>query len=135
MFEALMSRLKSSDAAEPDGRRALGALLVRVAKADANYAVEEIRAIDRLLAARYGLNPLEAVQLREECQKLEAAGPRDTMEFARIVKDSVDYAERSAIVAALWDVVLADGERRAEEEAVFAHVAAALGVDTSDLTE
>ena len=49
---------------DEDARTAMGALLVRIAKSDGCYAAEEIGVIDRLLAQRYGLNPVEAAKLR-----------------------------------------------------------------------
>ena len=70
---------------EADAQHALGALLVRAAKADKAYLFEEIEHIDDLLAHRYGLNPVEAAKLRAESEKLEEAMP-DTTALARNAK-------------------------------------------------
>ena len=57
---------------EPDANMALGALMIRVAKADKSYAVEEIAKIDKILAKLFGINPVEAAKMRALCEKLEA---------------------------------------------------------------
>ena len=74
MFGDLLRRLTAPEP-EPlhdmDARLALAALLVRLAKADDDYAVEEIRRIDRIIASRYGLNPVDAAKLRADAEDLE----------------------------------------------------------------
>lgn len=134
MFTDLLNRLLGAEP-EPlddsDARLALGALLVRIAKSDGHYEVSEIQRIDRILATRYGLNPVEAAKLRARAEDMEAQAP-DTVRFTRAIKDVVPYEERSAVITALWEVVLADGERDAEEDAVLRMVAPMLGVTDQD---
>jgi len=114
-----------------DARLALAALLVRLAKADGDYAPEEIARIDRILARRHGLSPFEATALRREAETLEAQAP-DTVRFTRAIKDAVDYEDRTGVIEALWAVVLADGERDEEEDAMLRMVANFLGVNDRD---
>jgi uncharacterized tellurite resistance protein B-like protein len=116
---------------EPDARLALGALLVRVAKSDHVYLFEEISRIDRILAARFGLNPVEAAKLRAQAERLEHDLP-ETERFAAVLRDGIAYAERLGLVEALWEVMLADGAADAEEEAAIAAIEAALGVEEYD---
>jgi uncharacterized tellurite resistance protein B-like protein len=116
---------------DADARLALSALLVRVAKADAHYSVEEIRRIDRILATRYQLNPVESAQLRAEAEALEHEAP-DTVRFTRAIKDAVPFEERLAVIEALWDVVLADGEREDNEMALLRLIAPMLGITDQD---
>ncbi|MHC0053246.1 tellurite resistance TerB family protein [Actibacterium sp. D379-3] len=135
MFTEFLIRLadpRPDPLSDADARLALGALLVRVAKSDRHYAVEEIRRIDAILTRRYGLSTVEAMKLRARCEKLEQAAP-GTQDFAGAVKSAVAYDERSAIVAALWNVVMADGVERPEEAAIFMHACQTLGVDARDL--
>jgi len=132
MFNALISALKAETPAEADLRLPLAALMVRVAKADGLYAFEEIRQIDAILERRFGLNVVEAARLRAEAQKLEAAAPGGTA-FAAALKPAIPFAERSAIIAALWEVILADGQVKPSEAHTFHEVAAVLGIDTADL--
>ena len=112
---------------ELDAAHAIGALLVRVAKADHVYLFEELEQIDRILAQRNGLNPVEAARMRADCERLEHAGP-ETPRFAEILRASVDYEERLAVVRALWSVVLADGIREEHEVALVDLIEDMLGV-------
>ncbi len=114
-----------------DARLALAALLVRIARADGDYAREEIARIDKLLASRYGLGPFEVTKLRSEAEQLENEAP-DTVRFTRAIKDAVPYEARSGIVEALWEIVLADGERDHEEDALMRLVAPMLGINDRD---
>ena len=104
---------------------------MRVAKSDGDYAEDEVARIDRILATRYGLSPFEAVALRRDAEVLESEAP-DTVRFTRAIKDAVAYEEREAVIEALWDVVLADGVRDHEEDALLRLVANLLGVNDRD---
>lgn len=131
MITDVLSRLFSRQPAplpELDTRLALAALLVRAAKADGTYAVQEIGKIDRILAKTFALNPVEAAKMRATAEKLEHAAPDDD-KFADAICASVDQATREGVLAALWQVALADGHRRPEEESFFQHAAAHFDVD------
>ena len=114
-----------------DARLALAALLVRIARSDGEYEGIEIDRIDALLASRYELSPFEAARLRTEAEALEAEAP-DTVRFTRAIKDAVPYDDRVRVVEALWDIVLADGMRDHEEDAILRLVAPMLGVGDRD---
>ena len=134
MFADLLKRLTAPDPApmpETDARVALGALLVRLARSDGDYAQVEVDRIDRVLARRYGLSPVEAARLRADCEALETEAP-DTVRFTRAIKDAVAYEDRKAVIAALWEIVLADGERDDEENSLMRMIAPLLGVTDQD---
>lgn len=114
-----------------DARNALAALLVRIAKADGVYEVTEIQRIDKILARRFALGPVEAAQLRAEAEAIEHEAP-DTVRFTRAIKESVAYEERIAVIEAAWEVVLADGARDAEEDALMRMIAPMLGIEDQD---
>lgn len=116
---------------EPDARTALAALLVRIARADGDYSAEEVTRIDRILVARYGLSPFEASKLRREAEGLEAEAP-DTVRFTRALKDAVAYEDRTHLIESLWEIVVADGERDPEENALLRTIAPLLGVTDQD---
>lgn len=120
---------------EPDARMALAALLVRVAKSDHAYLFEEISRIDRILAARFDLNPVEAAKLRADAEKLERQAPGDMDRLARVIRDTVAYPERLGMVGALWEVMMADGQAEEHEEAAIAAIEAALGIAEYDSAE
>ncbi|WP_043871913.1 TerB family tellurite resistance protein [Celeribacter indicus] len=117
--------------ADRDARLALAALLVRVARSDNHYARSEAERIEKILMRRYGLSPFEAANLRGEAETLEAEAP-DTVRFTRAIKDAVPYEERTGVIEGLWSVVLADGVRDHEEDALLRLVANLLGVNDRD---
>ncbi|MEM8617720.1 MAG: TerB family tellurite resistance protein [Pseudomonadota bacterium] len=117
--------------APADSRLALTALLVRIARSDGDYDAQEIKRIDMILAQRYALSPFEVAKLRGEAEALEAAAP-DTVRFTRAIKDAVAYEDRIGVIEALWQVVLADGERDEAENALLRMVAPMLGVSDVD---
>ncbi|MBY6161953.1 TerB family tellurite resistance protein [Mameliella alba] len=134
MFADFLKRLTAPDPAplpDADARLALTALLVRVARSDGTFDDSERDRIDRILAARYGLSPFEAARLRSEGEALEAEAP-DTVRFTRAIKDAVPYDDRIGVIEALWQVVLADGVRDAEEDALLRLVSNLLGIRDID---
>lgn len=134
MFADLLGRLTRPDPEplnELDARLALAALLVRIARSDGDYAEEERDRIDRILEKRHSLSAGDAQTLRNQAETLEAEAP-DTVRFTRAIKDAVPYEERTAVIEALWAVVLADGFRDAEENALLRLVANLLGINDRD---
>ncbi|MFV0360550.1 TerB family tellurite resistance protein [Tropicimonas sp.] len=134
MFTQLLNRLFSPHPVplpELDIRHALAGLLVRTAKTDGSYHFEEIRRIDRILAATFDLNPVEAARLRAGSERLEAQAPEDGR-FARAVRERVETGRRIAVLAAMWRVALSDGVERAEEHAYLDRAAARLGLDEDE---
>lgn len=134
MFADLLRRLTDPAPAplpDPDARLALCALLVRIARSDGDYAAAEVDQIDRILVSRYGLAPAEATALRQQGETLESEAP-DTVRFTRAIKDVVPYDDRLAVVTAAWRVVLADGGRAQEENALMRLIANLLGVSDVD---
>ena len=110
-----------------DAQRAMGVLLVRLARADADYAQTEIARIDRLFARHYDLNPIAAAKLRAECETQEKQASA-TEDLAMAVQDMMPLEQRVQIITAVWQVSLADGVLRDEEADLVARVAEASGV-------
>ncbi|MEM9577035.1 MAG: TerB family tellurite resistance protein [Pseudomonadota bacterium] len=134
MFAELLKRLtqpESEALPDEDARLALTALLVRIARADNDYSADEKKRIDRINARRYKLGPGAVGALREEAEALEAQAP-DTVRFTRAIKDAVPYEDRLSVVKALWEVVLADGARAQEEDALVRMAANFLGISDRD---
>lgn len=114
-----------------DARLALCALLVRIARADGNFAPEERRQIQSVIITRYVLDEQGTEDLMRDAEALEAQAP-DTVRFTRAIKDAVPYEERLSVIEALWSVVLADGVREQEEDALLRLVSNLLGVNDRD---
>ena len=134
MFADLLKRLTAPEPTrlpDPDARLALAALLVRIARADGDYSDDEARRIDKVLAKRHALSPFEATALRGEAESLEAEAP-DTVRFTRAIKDAVDYDDRTSVIEAMWEVVMADGVRDHEENTLMRLTANLLGVSDRD---
>lgn len=134
MFADFLSRLiqpQPQQLDDADARLALTALLVRIARSDEDYAQVERDRIDQIAATRYALSPAETAQLRAEAEALESEAP-DTVRFTRAIKDAVAYEDRLGVIEALWQVVLADGTREAEEDSLLRLVASLLGVSDID---
>ncbi len=134
MFQDLLKRLSQAEPAElpdTDARLALSALLVRIARTDGEYADSEIARIDRINMTRHDLSPVQAAELRHQAEALEKEAP-DTVRFTRAIKEAVPYVDREGVIEALWDVVLADGVRDNEEDALLRLVADLLGVNDRD---
>lgn len=110
-----------------EAEMAIAALLVRLARADDHYDAAERRRIDAVLAQRRGLNPQEAAALRIEAEALEAEAS-DTVHFTKQIKDHIALEDRRGVLAALWEVALADEARGAEEDSLIRLVAGLLGV-------
>ncbi|WP_264210134.1 TerB family tellurite resistance protein [Leisingera thetidis] len=134
MFRELLHRLLEPAPApldDQDARLALTALLVRIARSDHNFSEVEKDRIDRILAARYGLDTGGALILREQAEAMEAEAP-DTVRFTRAIKEAVAYEDRTGVIEALWQVALADGRRDANEDALLRLSSSLLGVSDVD---
>ncbi len=134
MFAQFLSRLTAPEPEQlddSDARLALTALLVRVARADGSYDVEERARIMSIATSRYELTATEAETLTSDGEQLESEAP-DTVRFTRAIKDAVPYEDRLGVIEALWSVVLADGIRNAEENTLLRLVANLLGVNDRD---
>lgn len=112
---------------EADAKHALGALLVRAAQADKAYLFQEVERIDRILAKRFDLNPLEAAKMRAQCERLSEEMP-DTAALITVLHDAIDLPEREATLFALWQVVFADGHVHETEDEFVTLVQQILGV-------
>lgn len=126
-----LSAPKPAPLPEPDERLALGALMVRIAKSDRDYALAEIKRIDRLLATLNGIGPIEAARMRATCERLERAAP-DSDRFGHMIRDRVSIDARAAALEALWEVVLSDGDCAPEEVAVLDLARDAMGLGAAD---
>ena len=130
MFADFLKRLTDpapTQLPDSDARLALTALLVRVARSDNDYSTAERTRIQGIISARYGLDDPARDALLADAEVLESEAP-DTVRFTRSIKDAVAYEDRLAVVEALWQVVLADGERAQEEDALLRLVANLLGI-------
>ncbi|MEN8893537.1 TerB family tellurite resistance protein [Planktotalea arctica] len=134
MFADFLKRLTQPEPDpldDGDARLALTALLIRIARADGDFAPAERRQIESVITTRYVLDAEGAAKLMGNAAKLEIEAP-DTVRFTRAIKDAVPYEDRLGVIESLWSVVLADGVRENEEDALLRLVANLLGVNDKD---
>ncbi|MCW8842598.1 MAG: TerB family tellurite resistance protein [Rhodobacteraceae bacterium] len=135
MFENLIKRLTGTPSTpplpEPDEHLALGALLVRIAKSDSHYHIQEISEIDHILQESFDLNAVEAAKMRATCEKLEAQAP-GTPDFALLIRQNIDYAHRLSILPAFRRVVIADGVHVKAEADTVLEIEDMLGIQPED---
>ena len=131
MFASLFSSKSPGIERDISVSEAMAALMVRIAKSDDDYSTTEIARIDAVLGLLYQLSADQAAKLRQTAEALEAEAP-DTVRFTRAIKEEVPYEERFDVVRALWQVVLADGARDAEEDALMRLLASLLGINDRD---
>ena len=131
MFASLFSSKSPGIERDISVSEAMAALMVRIAKSDDDYSTTEIARIDAVLGLLYQVSADQAAKLRQTAEALEAEAP-DTVRFTRAIKEEVPYEERFDVVRALWQVVLADGARDAEEDALMRLLASLLGVNDRD---
>ena len=110
-----------------DAKHALGALLVRVAQAHKADLFQEVERIDRILAKRFNLNPLEAAKMRAGCERLSDEMP-DTDALIAVLHDAIEVKDREETLFALWQVVFADGQLHETEDELVTLVQQTLGV-------
>ena len=134
MFADFLKQLTAPSLApikDADARLTLTALLVRIARTDGAYIQTEIDRIDAITSLRYSLTAEAAAKLRQDAETLESEAP-DTIRFTRAIKDAVAYEDRLAVIESLWQVVLADGAREDEEDALLRLVSSLLGINDRD---
>ncbi|WP_323006139.1 TerB family tellurite resistance protein [Pseudorhodobacter sp.] len=130
MFDTLLRRLMAPSPdrlPDTDADLALAALLVRLARADGDYAAVEMARIDKILARRHGLAPDGASAMRAEAELLEQEAP-DTVRFTRAIKEATALDDRTDLAQALWSVALADNSRSPEEDQLMRLVISLLGL-------
>ena len=131
-FFKRLTAAKDAPLDDGDARLALAALLVRVARANNDYTKSEIAKIDVILARHYpDLDANRAAALRRDAEEIEDTA-HDTVKFTRSIKDAVDLDDRMEVIEALWELVLADGERDYEEESALRLIAPLLGINDRD---
>ena len=117
---------------EPDDARlAITALMIRVARSDADYTKAELNNIISLISARFKLSNDEANELIKEAELVEEQAP-DTVRFTKSIKSAIDFDDRIAIIEDLWSVVLTDSFRDTNEDALIRTVVSLLGVSDKD---
>ncbi len=107
---------------------AMAALMIQLARADGDYDADERAGIKAALDARFGDGEalLEAGEAAEE-------NALDSHQFTKLVKNAYEPEERGDLLEDLWEIVLADGARDANEDALMRQFGALLHVPDRDV--
>ncbi|OFX04625.1 MAG: hypothetical protein A3E78_05220 [Alphaproteobacteria bacterium RIFCSPHIGHO2_12_FULL_63_12] len=109
---------------------AIAALLVEAAVADDNYADTEKALIQRLLVEDFAVaaTDVAAVMAAAEQRQKDSV---DLYRFVRVVK-TLPPAGKIKLVESLWRVILSDGERQSDEDALVRRVCGLINVEDID---
>jgi len=117
---------RKPEPAKPDGRLAIGALLVRVARTDGEYAEAERVVIRDILTRRFG-----SADMMPQAEALEQSAG-DTVHLTKAIKDQIAHDDRMEYLQDLWRVVLADDTRDFEEDGFMRLASNLLGMADRD---
>ncbi|MEM7546169.1 MAG: TerB family tellurite resistance protein [Pseudomonadota bacterium] len=107
---------------------AMAALMVRLARADGDFDAEERARIEAALDARFG----DGAAVLAEGERAEAEA-LDHHQFTKLVKGAYAHEDRAALLEELWSVVLADGARDDEENALMRQFGSLLHVSDQEM--
>lgn len=134
MFEKLFGRLTKKAAPETpkadDLPLAVAALMVEAARADERYEAREAALIDKALIRKFALDAAAAAALREKAEAVQADA-NDILRFTRVAK-AMSREEKIAMVEALWEIVLSDGDRDAFEDTLIRRICGLIYLDDQD---
>lgn len=114
--------------AAADHEFAAAALMVEAAALDGHFDAAERARIGELLVGGFGLTGAEAEALLEQAEEAQQ-GSSQIVRWTTSLKDSLDEAEREALIECLWEVAYADGEVHAYEDNLIRRVAGLIYVD------
>lgn len=121
MLSKLKTLFQNPEAEVPltkeDEREALAAILIEAAHADGEYLNSEKVRIARILGARFGLSPGEAMALRQKGEEAHGSAT-DIVRFTQALNKIVPHEDRIALIEAIWEVAYADGARDDAEAAL-----------------
>ncbi len=121
---------RAADQAD-DIQFAVAALLIEAGRMDDNFDAAERAAIDRLLAARFGLAP-EAVTSLVEAAEQRVHQSAQYYPFTREICNRLSREERVEILEMLWKVAYADGVLDPYEDALLRQIAGLIHVADRD---
>lgn len=138
MLDKLFERFSSQPSAPKEPKTdplqlAFAALLVEAARADENYAGEEIAIINRSLRNKFSLSETEAAALREKAEAVQEQAT-DIHRFTRIAKE-MSQDEKISLVEEIWAIILSDGDRDSYEDTLVRRICGLIYVDDRESGE
>jgi uncharacterized tellurite resistance protein B-like protein len=114
-----------------DLEHSVAALLVEAARMDENFDAAERATIERLLAAKFDLDP-QAVNLLIEAAERAVQRSTQYFPFTRQINGRLSGDERVGIVEMLWKVAYSDGVLDPYEDMLLRRIAGLIHVTDRD---
>lgn len=130
-FKSLFGGEEAPKPGPVDERVPLAVLLVRLARTDYEYVLEERAQIIEIVQNRFKLDDVAAELLVEAAERAEAE-PHDHVHFTRQIKDMVEFDRRAEVMEDLWLLALADGRRDNEENGFLRLICSLLGLSDQE---
>ncbi len=133
IIELFSASQAEPEAATNDARQlASAALLIEVAKADADFSDAERAALLKLLRSTFDLDD-EGLTALESLAAERSSDAVSLHEFTRVIVDACEPEERCQLVGLMWQVAFSDDHLDKYEEHLIRKVADLLYVSHSDL--
>jgi uncharacterized tellurite resistance protein B-like protein len=133
IIELFSASQAEPEAATNDARQlASAALLIEVAKADADFSDGERAALLKLLRNTFDLDD-EGLAALESLAAERSSDAVSLHEFTRVIVDACEPEERCQLVGLMWQVAFSDDHLDKYEEHLIRKVADLLYVSHSDL--
>ena len=133
IIELFSASQAEPEAATNDARQlASAALLIEVAKADADFSDAERAALLKLLRSTFDLDD-EGLTALESLAAERSSDAVSLHEFTRVIVDACEPQERCQLVGLMWQVAFSDDHLDKYEEHLIRKVADLLYVSHSDL--
>ncbi|WP_435212430.1 TerB family tellurite resistance protein [Luminiphilus sp. nBUS_16] len=133
IIELFSASQAEPEAATNDARQlASAALLIEVAKADADFSDAERAALLKLLRSTFDLDD-EGLTALESLAAERSSDAVSLHEFTRVIVNACEPEERCQLVGLMWQVAFSDDHLDKYEEHLIRKVADLLYVSHSDL--
>ncbi len=113
--------------------KAIAALLVEAARADEDYTDLERELIDKILRRQFDIDGATAQEIRTDAEAAQAAA-HDMYGFSRVVKEQLDYTERTQLIEDMWVIALSDVSSEPYEEMIIRRLLGLIHVEDVDST-
>ena len=109
-------------------RMATAVLMIDVARADHDFAEEELDSVLRLIEKQFELEPEEAAELFNAANE-KAEDLTSLHEFTQLLHNNLDDTDKERVVDLLWKIAYADGDLDKFEDSLVLKISDLLHVN------
>lgn len=133
MIDRVLDFLTGRAAPEPASgadelQLAVAALLIEAARMDDDFSLEERRTIERVLSARFHLDPGEVRELFIAAERA-VRGSTQFFPFTQQIVKQISHEDRGHILEMMWEVAYADGVLDPHEDMLLRRIAGLIHVN------